>query len=170
MDKDAIRKETLPLMVLIDAGNVIERALEKRLLGLNLSVAQQRILTHVYSAEGKLTPGFLGGLLLQEPHSISGLLNRLEDRELVTRSRDRRDRRVVWVGLTEEGREIAKKAIEIVVQVSKDLSPYFADRKGQGALELVTRVRDHGIGLSGLHEEARDEALRVLSEPSLPRS
>jgi len=169
VDKDAIRTETLPLMVLIDAGNIMERALEMRLLALNLSPAQQRILTHVYSAEGKLTPGFLGGLLLQEPHSISGLLNRLEDRELVTRSRDRRDRRVVWVGLTEEGREIAKKAMEIVVQISKEISPHFADRKGQEALELVTTFRDRGIRLSGLNEGVREEAVRVLSESALPK-
>jgi DNA-binding MarR family transcriptional regulator len=168
MDKQQARFDTLPLMVLIDAGTVLERALEKRLQSTNLGVAQARILELLHLSSAPLTPGQLAALLLQEPHSISGLLNRLEDRELITRSRDRRDRRVVWVGLTESGREIAKKALEIVAQVSSELSPYFGDIKGQGALELVTTFRDSGVGLSGLNEGVRKEALRVLSESALP--
>ena len=43
-DKESIRSETLPLMTLVDAGNVAQRGLEKRLSHLHLSVAQQRIL------------------------------------------------------------------------------------------------------------------------------
>ena len=64
---------------------------------LKLSVAQQRILALVYFAKENLTPSMLAALLLQETHSVSGLLNRLEDRDLITRTRDRQDRRVVWV-------------------------------------------------------------------------
>src|SRR5215204_1389301 len=56
LDKDAIRTETLPLMTLVDAGNVAQRGLEKRLSHLKLSVAQQRILALVYFAKENLTP------------------------------------------------------------------------------------------------------------------
>src|SRR5712691_5429103 len=119
--KDTVRTETTPLMTLVDAANVAQRGLEKRLGLLKLSVAQQRILALVYYAKESLTPSMLAALLLQETHSVSGLLNRLEDRELITRTRDRQDRRVVWVALTATGREVAEEAIAIVLNMSREL-------------------------------------------------
>jgi DNA-binding MarR family transcriptional regulator len=110
MDTSAIRTETTPLMLLFDSGNVVQRVLEQRLHSFGLSVAQQRILTLLLLTQEPLTPTLLAGALLQETHSVSGLLNRLEDRDLVTRTRQRQDRRVVFVGLTEAGRSLAEAA------------------------------------------------------------
>jgi MarR family transcriptional regulator, organic hydroperoxide resistance regulator len=159
-DKDGIRNETLPLMTLVDAGNVAQRGLEKRLSHLRLSVAQQRILALVYFAKENLTPSMLAALLLQETHSVSGLLNRLEDRDLITRTRDRQDRRVVWVGLTDPGKEVAEEAISIVVSMSKDLDPVLRGPKGSEMVEVVRKVRDMGFKIAGVREDIRREALR----------
>lgn len=160
IDKDAIRTETLPLMTLVDAGNVAQRGLEKRLSSLKLSVAQQRILALVYFAKEALTPSMLAALLLQETHSVSGLLNRLEDRDLITRTRDRQDRRVVWVELTPEGRKVAEEAISIVVAMSKELDPVLRGPKAADMVEVVRKVRDHGFKIAGVREDVRKEALR----------
>jgi DNA-binding MarR family transcriptional regulator len=159
-DKDGIRNETLPLMTLVDAGNVAQRGLEKRLSHLRLSVAQQRILALVYFAKENLTPSMLAALLLQETHSVSGLLNRLEDRDLITRTRDRQDRRVVWVGLTDPGKEVAEEAISIVVSMSRDLDPVLRGPKGSEMVEVVRKVRDMGFKIAGVREDIRREALR----------
>ena len=163
LDKDAIRVETLPLMTLIDAGNVAQRGLEKRLGHLKLSVAQQRILALVFFAKESLTPSMLAGLLLQETHSISGLLNRLEDRNLVTRTRDRRDRRdrrVVWVGLTSAGRKVAEEAINIAIEMSKEFEPVLKGPKSSDMVEVVRKVRDMGFKIAGVREDLRREALK----------
>ena len=160
LDKDAIRLETLPLMTLIDAGNVAQRGLEKRLTHLKLSVAQQRILALVYFAKESLTPSMLAALLLQETHSVSGLLNRLEDRDLVTRTRDRQDRRVVWVGLTAEGRKVAEEAIDIATDMSKEFEPALKGPKSSDMVEVVRKVRDMGFKIAGVREDVRREALR----------
>lgn len=160
LDKDAIRTETLPLMTLIDAGNVAQRGLEKRLSHLKLSVAQQRILGLVYFAKENLTPSMLAALLLQETHSVSGLLNRLEDRDLITRTRDRQDRRVVWVELTAAGRKVAEEAINIVVSMSKELDPVLRGPKAPDMVDVVRKVRDQGFKIAGVREDVRREALR----------
>ena len=160
LDKGAIRVETLPLMTLIDAGNVAQRGLEKRLGHLKLSVAQQRILALVFFAKESLTPSMLAGLLLQETHSISGLLNRLEDRNLVTRTRDRRDRRVVWVGLTSAGRKVAEEAINIAIEMSKEFEPVLKGPKSSDMVEVVRKVRDMGFKIAGVREDLRREALK----------
>ncbi len=160
IDKDAIRTETLPLMTLVDAGNVAQRGLEKRLSILKLSVAQQRILALVYFAKELLTPSMLAALLLQETHSVSGLLNRLEDRELITRTRDRQDRRVVWVELTPEGSKVAEEAIQIVVSMSKELDAVLRGPKANDVIDVIRKVRDQGFKIAGVREDVRREALR----------
>lgn len=158
--KDAIRTETLPLMTLVDAANVAQRGLEKRLGHLKLSVAQERILALVYFAKENLTPSMLAGLLLQETHSVSGLLNRLEDRDLITRTRDKQDRRVVWVGLTPKGRKVAEEAIQISLDMTREFKNIFAGSNTEPLIEMVRQVRDHGFRIAGVREDVRKEALR----------
>lgn len=160
MNKESIRLETLPLMTLIDAGNVAQRGLEKRLTHLKLSVAQQRILALVYFAKENLTPSMLAALLLQETHSVSGLLNRLEDRDLVTRTRDKQDRRVVWVGLTSDGRKVAEEAIEIAIDMSKEFEAVLKGPKSSDMVDVVRQVRDMGFKIAGVREDIRREALK----------
>ncbi|HXH20680.1 MAG TPA: MarR family transcriptional regulator [Dehalococcoidia bacterium] len=160
IDKEAVQKETTPLMTLVDAANVAQRGLEKRLSHLQLSVAQERILTLVYFAREPLTPSMLAALLLQETHSVSGLLNRLEDRDLITRTRDRQDRRVVWVGLTDKGKKVAEEAIQITLDMARE---YRSLLQGPGAdklLESIRQVRDLGFRLAGVKEEVRREAMK----------
>ena len=160
LNKDAVRTETLPMMTLIDAANVAQRGLEKRLSHLKLSVAQQRILALVYYAKENLTPSMLAALLLQETHSVSGLLNRLEDRDLITRTRDRQDRRVVWVGLTADGRKVAEEAINIAIDMSKEFDPALKGPKSTDVVEVVRGVRDLGFRIAGVREDVRKEALK----------
>jgi len=161
VNREVVKEETRQLMLLIDAGNIVQRAVDKRLSALDLSTAQLRILTHVYFAEGQLTPGLLGALLLQVPHSISGLLNRLEDRGLITRTHDRMDRRVVWISLTDEGRELAERAMDVMRDAVADLDAPLRDTKGAEALKTFSDLRDHGITLAGLRADLRARALDV---------
>jgi DNA-binding MarR family transcriptional regulator len=151
-------------MTMIDAANVAQRGLEKRLAHLQLSVAQERILTLVYYAKDPLTPSMLAALLLQETHSVSGLLNRLEDRDLITRTRDRQDRRVVWVGLTEEGRKVAEEAIDISVGMTREFKHIFEGPNTDKLVELIREARDLGFRIAGVREEVRREALKRVWE------
>jgi DNA-binding MarR family transcriptional regulator len=149
-----------PLATLIDAANIAQRGLEKRLGGLKLSVAQQRILANVYAAKESLTPSMLAAILLQETHSVSGLLNRLEDRELITRTRDRQDRRVVWVGLTPGGRKVAEESIRIFEQMAKEYGAVFSGSGAGALMDKVREARNIGFRIAGVREDVRNEALR----------
>jgi len=162
LDKDSIRDQTLELMDLVDAGNIAQRAMEKRLCQVGLSVAQQRILGLLYLARETLTPSMLATLLLQEMHSVSGLLNRLEDRDLITRTHDKRDRRVVWVGLTTKGRRLAKAAIDVVLAIAKELDPVFGAGRSHDGVGALRELRDMGFKVAGVNEKVRREALKRL--------
>ena len=44
------------------------------------------------------------------PSTVVGVLDRLEEKDLVTRERDQKDRRKVYVSLTDKGRELTSQA------------------------------------------------------------
>lgn len=48
------------------------------------------------------------------PTTVVGIVDRLEARALVSRNRSKEDRRVIWVELTREGRELVQSVPEVV--------------------------------------------------------
>ncbi len=120
--KESVRSETMPLMTLIDAATVAQRALEKRLTHLKLSVAQARILALAYYAKEQITPSILAALLIQENHSVSGLLNRLEDRDLITRTRDVETGEWSGSALHPKGKRLPKKRSAWLLAFRKSLN------------------------------------------------
>ena len=84
-----------------------------------------------------ISPSSLAAMLRQESHSVSGLLNRLEDVGLITRERDRKDRRVVHVFATAHGRFIAERAAAIFANLSGDLARELRANEPFLALTLI---------------------------------
>lgn len=103
-------KTTTESMVdrLLDLGTIVERGFERRIYPLGVSVPQLRILEAV--ARETMQPKGLAALIKQEPHSATGLLNRLEDRGLIVRSRNNLDRRNVFVDATPAGVALVEAA------------------------------------------------------------
>jgi MarR family transcriptional regulator, organic hydroperoxide resistance regulator len=62
------------------------------------------------SQSGTMPLGQLSKMMYLHPSTITGLVDRLESRSLVSRGRDQNDRRVVTVELTQIGKDLAKKA------------------------------------------------------------
>ncbi len=72
--------------------------------------------------ESPLTAKNLAQMLKQTPPGISQRVNALVDMGLISRKADENDRRVMFISLTEQGRRIAEKALEhMLEQLSKAL-------------------------------------------------
>lgn len=147
---------------IIEASAALTGRVDKALHPLGLQAATYRLLSHLREAERnkeRLTPSWIAGLLVQQTHSVSGLLNRLEDREppLVTRERDRYDRRVVWVELTPAGREILHLAEASYREIVDD---FVAALMNCDVEHLAAeRIRDAAIAISGFDDDRRATAL-----------
>lgn len=60
-----------------------------------------------------MKPSELLQYLATTPAAITTLLDRMERNELIERSRDNQDRRIVWVTVTEKGKNEAQRGTEI---------------------------------------------------------
>jgi DNA-binding MarR family transcriptional regulator len=63
------------------------------------------------SSRGPLRPSDIAALLERSPNSMSMLVDRMVKAGLVRRTRDRKDRRAVFVSLTDKGKEAIEPAV-----------------------------------------------------------
>lgn len=129
---------------IIEAAAALESRLDKALHPHDLGTTQFRLLRLLSKAD-KLTPAMLAGLLVQRAHSVSGMMNRLEDRGLIDRVRDKKDRRVVWASITQEGADLLLRAEPIFDDV--ELEFIGAISYDAREVDCAARIRDAALAL-----------------------
>jgi len=115
----------------------MELARERELAQYGISSRTAATLLVVWAMDNKATPTDISRWLLREPHSVTGLLDRMERDGYIHRFQDRQRKNVVRVAMTEKGRDVYFKSLR--------------------------RESYHGI-MSVLSEDEREELRRILAK------
>ncbi|KOS02395.1 MarR family winged helix-turn-helix transcriptional regulator [Paenibacillus polymyxa] len=78
----------------------------------SLTEAQLTVL-EVLNEYGRMKPSQLIPYLATTPAAVTMLLDRMERNRLVTRFRDVKDRRIVWIVISDQGREEVERGLRI---------------------------------------------------------
>lgn len=154
------------LFQVLDTAAALERAVDKQLGPLGLTITNWRALNAIGRAEAigisRMQPGVLAALLLQENHSVSGLLNRLEAQALIAREHDTTDRRAVTLALTEKGRELEREARALVEATAADYATMITPKSRIGLDILVDRAFDLSNAIAPFPQGKRARALQIV--------
>jgi DNA-binding MarR family transcriptional regulator len=104
--------------VAIQAKRAIKPALEAQGVTMPQAIALQTLLV----AGGRESARDLGRDCHMLASTVTGVIDRLEGAGHVRRERDQRDRRVVWVTLTDEGRALAERLPKFFEQVGRSFA------------------------------------------------
>jgi MarR family 2-MHQ and catechol resistance regulon transcriptional repressor len=111
------------------AAAAVEASVNRHLAAAGLTISQFGVLEALLHL-GPLSPGALARKILKSPANLTTVLDNLERRGLIARSRDPRDRRVTIVELTDAGRErIAALFPRHVRRVVDAFAPLDAERQ-----------------------------------------
>ncbi|WP_044478832.1 MarR family winged helix-turn-helix transcriptional regulator [Paenibacillus antibioticophila] len=77
-----------------------------------LTMSQLAVLEHL-EREGSLKPSELIPFLSITPAAVTMLLDRMERGELIHRERDEEDRRIVWVSITDKGKQEVLRGVRL---------------------------------------------------------
>jgi DNA-binding MarR family transcriptional regulator len=105
--------------LLYDIGAQAKRATRPLVEEQGVTMPQALALHMLQGAGGRLTARDLGRECHMLASTITGVIDRLESAGHVRRERDQRDRRVVWISLTDAGRQLV------------DRLPTFSEQMGQ---------------------------------------
>ena len=98
---------------LVVTYTILERARELELGQAGLSLPQAAVIYFLKTVEGPLTPSKLSRLIYKEPHTLSGLLSRMEAQGLVKKTKDLKGKNLVRVSLTKKGEESFKRQVNV---------------------------------------------------------
>jgi DNA-binding MarR family transcriptional regulator len=122
-------------------GLVSHKRLEEDLERLGLTPPQFYVLATIGYA-GELPFGEIGAKMMVTVSNLTGIVDRLEEKKLVSRKRDDHDRRVVHVVLTDKGAKLYKSTIP---RFEKSIAEIFSGlgRAQQKELSALLRKLNH---------------------------
>ena len=88
--------------------------------GLDLTYPQYLVMILIWENE-KMTGSQIGELLSLDKSTVTPILKRLEQKHLVEKKRCKRDERVVYISLTDEGKFMESKAVTVRQQLLEAL-------------------------------------------------
>ncbi|MBI5971097.1 MAG: MarR family transcriptional regulator [Deltaproteobacteria bacterium] len=108
------------------AAFAMRRAFEKRLAKHGLTAPQWAILARLWEEDGQ-SPSVVGRSLHFDRPTITGIVDRLEQKGLIRKARDSRDRRVIRTYLTDKGMALKKQLQPLAQGVNRIASMGISD-------------------------------------------
>ncbi|MCK5931601.1 MAG: MarR family transcriptional regulator [Fulvimarina manganoxydans] len=140
-DDKHLRLDDQLCFALYAATNAVTRSYAPLLKAIDLTYPQYLVMLVLWQ-DGPSTSGSIARRLKLAPHSITPLLDKLERAGFVERERDRADRRVVHVLLSERGRALESAAADAqsVVECQTGLDDVTLPALREELMRLVNRM------------------------------
>lgn len=127
---------------LAQADIPIKKAFIKYLGPLGLRPVEYTVLTLVMSNENVTQKQLSQALSVSAPN-MTIILDRLEQRQLIRRTRSETDRRMQIIGMTDEGLELVQRAETISVSMEKEILRHLSPAEQAILFELLQKVATH---------------------------
>lgn len=129
------------LLNLLRTSDQIQNRLGKFFRDFGLTPSQYNVL-RILRGEAKPLPCLeIVERMIQTVPAMTGLIDRLEQQELVARQRCTQDRRVIYVQLTEKGRELLDQIDRPIEKLQKELLGHLSRADLKSLSELLTKAR-----------------------------
>lgn len=124
------------ILYLYTESRRITKELAKRadLTGPQLTVVK------LLEAFGDLSLSELSDKIRAQNSTVTGIIDRMEREDLVTRERSKEDRRVVYIKLTAKGRELAREIPVEPMEVFKNALETLSAQEMKDLLKIMTKV------------------------------
>ena len=105
-------KDYTLLTSLLQVADLFVKIRERELLPQNLSATAAEILFLVEAMGKDVTPAKISRMLLREPHSVSGILMRMEKNGLLKRTKNMERKNLIRITLTARGEKALSQAMK----------------------------------------------------------
>lgn len=134
---------TKVVMSIMRTADILNRYLEIELAKYGSNPTRFGTMNALFVHGGTMTPTAISRWLFRTKHSITSMLERLDEIGLIRRERSTRDGRSVNVTVTAEGWKATKKMIPVVEQVSESSLSCLKDDELEDLMVVLKRLRGH---------------------------
>jgi DNA-binding MarR family transcriptional regulator len=126
---------------LLRTTEMLSRPLAQLLKTEDLSPAQYNVLRILRGSADGLTCGEISARMISRDPDITRLLDRLEKRKLITRSRESKDRRVVLTRIAADGLELLDRLDQPVREAHRTLLGHLGPERRRALAQLLETCR-----------------------------
>lgn len=127
--------------LLTGAQHKVFQEMKKELEQYDLTPIQYGVLKCIWQLNLH-TPKEIADYLGIENSTISGILDRMEKKELIQREIDKDDRRFIYVNLTESSKALEKPVNKTVEEVNQTVLAGFTDKEAEDLRNMLKRIFD----------------------------
>ena len=121
----------------------VQKLMVRKLRQYDVSPMQCRTLTYLHEAEGEVNQKQLERHLMVKPSTVNGIVDRLEEKEMLRRTTSKTDGRCRILELTDQGMQFYDNFTAVVRQVNTRLERDFTDEEKKLLLSLLMRVAEN---------------------------
>ena len=136
--------EEMTFLELCRTTDMLSRRLAVVLKAEELSANQYNVLRILRGSPGGLPCGEIGNRMITRDPDITRLLDRMEKRGLISRSRETRDRRMVMARITGDGLDLLARMDEPVRQAHRSQLGHLGRERLRALSELLRDAREQG--------------------------
>ncbi|RKY89947.1 MarR family transcriptional regulator [candidate division KSB1 bacterium] len=125
--------------IIVKAARSMKRALELKLSDFNITSSQYAVLENLWEKNG-ISLSDLGKYLYFDNPTITGIIDRMVRDKLVMRRRDKNDRRVIKIYLTDKGRDLENILPGIADEVNREAVKNFTDKEKKDIKRLTIKI------------------------------
>mgnify|MGYP003376030184 FL=1 len=118
----------------------VQKLMNRLLRQYDVSPMQCRTLTFLHDAEGEVNQKALEKHLMVKPSTVNGIVDRLEEKEMLRRTTSKTDGRCRILELTDQGMRFYDNFTGVVRHVNTRLERDFTDEEKKLLLSLLMRV------------------------------
>ena len=134
-------------VLLLQTRDAIYNARHDELRQYGMSPREAGTLRAIYSIGEKTTPAKISRWLYRRPHTIAGMLMRMQKKGLIKRSKDLEAKNLIRISLSEEGKKAHNKALkrESINRIFNTLT----DEERDNLFLYLTKIRDAALKETG---------------------
>jgi len=130
-----------PLMGYCD--HQVHKVLDSKLRSLDISPVQSRVLSYLCGAQSEVTQRTLEQFLMVKPSTVNGIVSRLEEKGLITRTVSARDGRCRILQLTQAGRDANEQFKGVIAEVNAQMERGFTPEELSSLRSMLLRVAEN---------------------------
>lgn len=130
-------------LLLEQTRNAIYKARDLELEQYGISTVQAGVMFVIHTMGGRTRPADIARWLVREPHSISGLLSRMERDGLLNRVPDPDRKNAVSITLTDHGSDICRKTFQR--ESVKQILSCLEDEDRRQLMKSLVRLRERAL-------------------------
>jgi DNA-binding MarR family transcriptional regulator len=138
---DSSATATESAMNLVLAADLLVKRITNLLIPFDLSPATGLVLSILADSETPISPNHIADRLIISRASVTSLLDSLEKRGFVKRQPHPSDRRMLWVELTDPGRQVAQQFRPIVHQHQKIWLDVLTEKEQKQLIQTLHRLQ-----------------------------